>query len=235
MITKKRVIGLLDLTSLNEDDTLEKITKLCKKANNNLVAAVCVYPQFVAQTKSIIKKNTISIATVVNFPNGNQKKQYILKEIEESLDNGANEIDLVIPYQDYLKSGVSNQSLQLVTNAKKLLKNRYLKVILETGELKQKKLIYTAAKDALSSGADFIKTSTGKTTTGATLEAVSVMLQAIKDNKNPTKGLKISGGVRTTTQAMEYIQLAQNTLGKDFITPDFFRIGASSLLDDLLK
>ncbi|WP_235603283.1 deoxyribose-phosphate aldolase, partial [Piscirickettsia litoralis] len=162
--------------------------KLCSQASNRLgaVAAVCVYPQFVSLAKKLLKDKKIQVATVVNFPLGNESADKIFTEIKQALVEGADEIDLVIPYQEYLQQGYSDHALMLVRESKASCQNKLLKVILETGELKSQELIFKAASDAIISGADFIKTSTGKTPVGATLEAVEVMLSAIKENKYST-------------------------------------------------
>ena len=234
MLNLKKIIGLLDLTSLNETDNEEVINELCHKAKIHSVAAVCVYPQFVAQAYSLLKDSPVAIATVVNFPSGEQKATVVLQDIEKALLVGANEIDLVIPYQDYLNLGESPNSIALVQQAKKACGSKLLKVILETGELKSEHLIFKASQEILTAGADFIKTSTGKTTQGASLEAADSMLKAIQSSGR-AKGLKISGGIRNLAQVKEYIALLEKFFGASFINPKNFRIGASSLLNDLIN
>ncbi len=232
----KKIIALLDYTSLKETDNEKTIESFCQKANTPLgsVAAVCLYLKFVKFAKNLLQDSKILVATVVNFPKGEQNIATVKEQIKTALNEGADEIDLVIPYREYIQSGKSPQAILLVQEAKNICKNNCLKVILETGELKKKDLILAASKDAIFAGADFIKTSTGKTNIGATKEAVEIMLQAIQTSKNKV-GLKISGGIREQFQVNEYLALAEKICGKDFIHPNSFRIGASSLLDRLLN
>ena len=227
----ERIINLLDYTSLQETDDEKTIERLCQKAHTPLgsVAAVCIYSKFVKYAKSLLKPSKISVATVVNFPKGEQNITVIKEQINMALADGADEIDLVIPYRDYIQSGKSSQAVLLVQEAKNICQEKCLKVILETGELKKKELILAASNDAIFAGANFIKTSTGKTDIGVTKEAVEVMLQAIHTAKNKV-GLKISGGIRKLFQVKEYLTLAEKICGQNFIHPSSFRIGASSLL-----
>ncbi len=232
----KWMVHCMDLTSLNENDNLEIIKELCKLAEtiHGHVAAVCVYPQFVSTAKSSLKQASIPVATVSNFPQGNQNLEDTLIEIQKALREGADEIDIVLPYEkfltgserfcfDYLRECRANIPTHLV-----------LKVILETGELKDPALIRAASELAIEAGADFIKTSTGKTPIGATLEAAEIMLDAIQ-NQNRKVGLKISGGIRSYDQAADYCRLVESKMGVDWISSLHFRIGASSLLKDLLE
>ncbi len=150
---------------------------------------------------------------------------------------GADEIDLVLPYRDYLE-GNKATAITLIKSAKHACGNKCLKVILETGELKDNTMIANASSDCLAAGADFLKTSTGKIATGATLEAAATMLQAIRAyqaTNTRTIGFKASGGIRTVKGAIEYIALANLIMGSDWVKSQTFRIGASSLLDALLK
>ena len=226
------------------------------------VAAVCVYPEFVSCAKSKIASclpgSKMRVATVVNFPSGDGDLKEIEQDTKAALDFGADEIDLVICYKEYLESsktgqGQSPKSCKLVQSIKDLIQQHArggspccLKVILETGELKTLDLIRKASQDALEHGADFLKTSTGKTAAGASLEAARVMLEVIKehslkgvkDTDGPRCGLKISGGVRTFEDALGYMQLVKEVLAEDaseFLSPKTFRFGVSGLLSNLLR
>ncbi|MGJ3494939.1 deoxyribose-phosphate aldolase [Piscirickettsia salmonis] len=239
--TKKIVMALIDLTSLNLNDNDQMIMDVCAKASNRLgkVAAVCIDPKFVSLAKRLLKNQHIAVASVVNFPLGNDPIETVLADISQVLIDGADEIDLVIPYQDYLQKGGSERALHLVKASKALCNDKLLKVILETGELKSHALIFKAACDAINAGADFIKTSTGKTAVGATVSAVKAMLDAIQVNLHyhPHVGLKVSGGIKTLAEASQYIHLAKEVYGKEKIQVSSMnlRFGASRLVDDLLS
>lgn len=234
MVEKSKLISLIDLTSLNDHDSDEVIETLCKKAVTPFgkVAAVCVFPRFVKLAKELVQGEHIPVATVANFPTGQAELKTVLQEIEVSLAHGADEIDVVIPYNDYI-SGNKQSTILLVKACKQLCRDHMLKVILETGELADNKIIYDASCHVLEAGADFIKTSTGKVSVGATLDATKQMLNAIKA-VNPNAGFKASGGVKTPEQAQGYLDLAREMMGEDWCNATHLRIGASSLLDALL-
>ena len=161
----KLIFSLLDLTNLNETDTEDNIKLLCSQASGPLghVAAICIYPQFVALAKKNIKNSAVKIATVSNFPKGNKTLTMVLQEIKQAIADGANEIDVVIPYQDYLAGKISEVK-DFITACKIACgKNILLKVILESGILQKPEIITQVSRDVILSGADFIKTSTGKT------------------------------------------------------------------------
>jgi len=231
------LIPFIDLTSLNLDDTEKSIIALCDKAQTPWgdVASVCLYPKFINLAVETLKQTSIKIATVINFPDGNNPLLDTLHAIETALSDGANEIDMVFPYSLYIQNK-KNKALEFVIKAKELCKkNSLLKIIIETGELQSPELIKAITQDVIQAGADFIKTSTGKKTQGATLEAAKIILTTIKAQANPRIGLKISGGIRTVTQALSYRQLASDIMGDHWVQPAVFRIGASQLLDEILS
>ncbi|MCF6764188.1 deoxyribose-phosphate aldolase [Thiotrichales bacterium 19S3-7] len=239
MFNKETIISLIDLTYLDDQGNDAQVEALCQKANNLVtpVASICIYPRAIQTARAQLNKE-IAIATVINFPTGNLALDQVIAEAEFALMQGADEIDLVIPYQNYLKHAqADNQSIELVKAIKAVCQNKCLKVIIESGELKSPQLIRQASIDAIDGGADFIKTSTGKVAIGATLDAASIMLDVIKDCKayEVVCGFKASGGIRCEEDAISYLELAEEKLGKGFIHPKTFRFGASSLLDDLVK
>lgn len=230
----ERIISLIDLTNLNETATVDGIKELCQKAQIG-VAAICIYPEFIPLAKRLLKNSTIRIATVCNFPKGNAVLADVLAAIVTAKTQGVAEIDVVTPYQDHL-AGNTTAVKKFITACKTACgDNIILKVILETGILQQPEIIAQASRDAILAGADFIKTSTGKISSGATLEAAAVMLQEIRKLKlNRAIGFKASGGIRTIAQATEYLQLADSIMGANWATPETFRFGASSLLDEII-
>jgi deoxyribose-phosphate aldolase len=230
------IIPFIDLTSLNQDDNEESIAALCKKAVTpyGSVAAVCVYLPFVELAAHLLKHTSINIATVVNFPHGESKLSEILQDIQNAIRYQANEIDMVFPYRDYL-SGNKVKALESVAAARQLCdKHIKLKIIIETGELKSFELIKSISTELIDLGVDFIKTSTGKVEHGASLEAAKAILTAIHLKNNHLTGIKISGGIRTISQAQSYIQLARDFMGENWINPSVFRIGASHLINEIL-
>lgn len=236
-MTPEEIIACIDLTSLNATDTNESIQSLCEKATNHLghVAAICCYPQFISFAKTLVAK-PILIATVVNFPSGNASFSQLEDEVSFALHEGVDEIDLVIPYQQVLEGNLS-PSIDMTEGVKALCGNKTLKVIIESGELKDPQLIFRLSSELLDHGTDFIKTSTGKTAIGATEEAASNILKALWQYHQKTgilKGLKVSGGIRKINDAKLYMTLAAEYFGEEYLKPETFRIGASSLLDELL-
>ncbi len=233
--TAQRALRSLDLTDLTETCTDQAIDALCRKALDprGPVAAVCVWPQFVKRAQESLKGSSVRIATVVNFPAGGEDVGRVTDDVQEALSDGANEIDLVLPY-GAVRRGDLAAATEMVEAVRELVDgDRLLKVILETGELKDAALIETASRIAIESGADFIKTSTGKTPVSATPEAAEIMLNAIKASDKPV-GLKPSGGIRTVADAKVYLDLADRILGQGWATPRTFRIGASSVYDALI-
>ena len=231
-----RALSMLDLTSLGDDDSPASVGTMLKRAVTPAgpVAAVCVWPAFVAQAKSALAGTTVRVATVSNFPHGRPDIAGAVATTKQVVADGADEVDVVWPYDSWL-NGNSTIAGDLVAACKDACgSTAHLKVILETGRLQTATAIAGSSRDAIAAGADFIKTSTGKTPVSATLEAAHIMLEAIRDSGKPV-GLKPSGGIRTTEQALAYLRLADNIMGAGWATPETFRFGASSLLDALLK
>lgn len=235
----RKLIALLDLTSLNDDDTDAAIVELCHKAMTPVgpVAAVCVYPRFVALARRTLDElggQTVAVATVTNFPAGNAPLDEVLDQTRQALAEGADEIDVVYPWRA-LQAGDADSGFALVRACKALCSDRaLLKVILETGELADPALIRQASLDAIDAGADFIKTSTGKVAVNATAEAAQIMLECIAAS-GTNVGLKPAGGIRTLADARVYLTLAETLNGPRWVAPRHLRLGASSLLGDLLR
>lgn len=236
----RRLFGLLDLTSLNQADTESTIATFMQGAHSVLgsVAAVCVAPRFVRLVASEFEHTAVHIASVANFPSGDNSLEDVLIEINGAIQDGANEIDVVFPYQRYL-AGERQYAHTFVESCRAACGNDVLlKVILETGALADPAIIADASFDVLAAGADFIKTSTGKIAEGATLDAAATMLLVIKHASAQLKrplGIKIAGGVREIRQAVSYLALAERIMGANWVTPETFRIGASQLAKELLQ
>lgn len=233
--TAQRALRCLDLTDLTDNCNEQAIDTLCAKALDprGPVAAVCVWPQFVVRSRETLKGSPVRIATVVNFPAGGEDVGRVTDDVGEALADGANEIDLVLPYEA-LRRGDRDIAIEMVEAVRDSVdQGRLLKVILETGELKEPALIEAASKLAIEAGADFIKTSTGKTPVSATPEAAEIMLNAIRVSGRNV-GLKPSGGIRTLADAKIYLDLADRIMGPGWATPQTFRIGASSVYDALI-
>lgn len=238
----QQALGLMDLTSLNDNDTDEVIINLCRQAKTKFgsPAALCVYPRFVPIARKILKQlglEQVKIATVTNFPHGNDDIDIALAETNAAIAYGADEVDVVFPYRTLIQ-GDTKCGFELVQACKQACAESgvVLKVIIESGELQCDELIREAAEISIRAGADFIKTSTGKVKVNATLASAKIMLQTIADLQVQDKvGFKAAGGVRTAEEAQQYLQLAADILGKDWIKPSHFRFGASGLLNDLLR
>ncbi|HTM63942.1 MAG TPA: deoxyribose-phosphate aldolase [Gammaproteobacteria bacterium] len=240
MALLRRIYSLIDLTSLNDNDTESSIAEMCEKAQSSLghVAGVCVFQSFIPMIAANFSGSQIKTVGVANFPEGENSLENVLAEISQNLQAGAQEIDVVFPYQRYL-AGEQQYAHQFVNVCKSACgDNVKLKVILETGALQDPAIIADAAYEALAAGADFIKTSTGKISEGATLEAAAAMLMVIKHTEPQIKhrlGFKASGGIRTIEQAAQYVELADRIMGGNWVTPATFRIGASKLVDEILS
>ena len=231
----RRALPLLDLTDLSETCTEEAVADLCGKARASAVAAVCVWPRFVAQAARALAGSGVRIATVVNFPEGGEDQEGTVEETRATLAEGADEIDLVLPYHALMR-GDAEAARAMVHAVRAACGDSLLKVILETGQLEQPDLIARASHLAVEAGADFIKTSTGKTPVSATLPAAETMLRAIRDRRGGRPaGLKVSGGLRRVEDAAAYLALADRIMGPDWVGPHSFRIGASALHADLVR
>ncbi len=232
----KQLISNLDLTSLNKNDSDDTVVNLCKKAatSDYHVAAVCVWPKFVHLAAKALKDTDVSVATVVNFPHGNIKTDPVAAEIKKAVSSGADEIDAVFPYKTFLDGNVDacRSFLDTITG---LTDKVTLKIILESGAFPHIRHLQDACRLCLEYDIDFLKTSTGKTDVSATPEAANVILETIKSSKREV-GFKASGGIKTFEQARQYFSLAQIIMGTKWpLDARHFRIGASSLLDDLNK
>lgn len=238
-------ISCVDLTTLEGSDTPGKIVALCSKAVRPdpgdpavpHVAAVCLYPMLVPIAVERLKGTGVAVASVAGgFPAGLTPLAVRLAEIREVVAMGADEVDIVLNRSLFL-SGRYEQAFEELLAAREAAGDAHLKVILEVGELGSYDRIRQASVLAMAAGADFIKTSTGKIGVGATLPNALCMMEAIRDFHRDTGrrvGLKVAGGVRTSKLAIAYLVVLKETLGEDWLRPDMFRIGASTLLNDLL-
>lgn len=224
--TAKLALACLDLTSLNDGDTDADIENLCLRATGPFgnTGAVCVWPRFVKLARSRLPA-AVKVAAVANFPNGSSDVERAVRDTQEIVAAGGDEVDVVLPYRDLAAAPA------LLAAVRRACKGRTLKVILETGELQDTTLIRRACAIALDAGADFLKTSTGKVKINATLEAAQLLLEAIRDGGHMKVGFKPAGGIRTVADAAAFIALTREHLGD--VTPQRFRIGASGLLNDI--
>jgi deoxyribose-phosphate aldolase len=232
----RRALALLDLTELGDDATDDDVLALCGRARSphGDVAAVCVWPRHVALARRTLGNDSpVRIATVVNFPHGMDTIDEVCAETRQALADGTDEIDLVLPWRAFA-GGARDQAGAMVAAVRdEVPEGKRLKVILETGELLTMTNIDAASRLAIRQGADFIKTSTGKTPNGASLEATELMLRAIHDADAPV-GLKPSGGIRTLDDAAAYLAQADEIMGPGWVTPATFRFGASGLWNALV-
>jgi len=240
------IFGYIDLTSLNIKDTEKKIIGFCEKINSFKdnypdipnIAAICVFPNFIKIIKENITSSEVNIVSVAaGFPHSQILKEVKLLECKMSIENGANEIDIVMPIGKFLDNQ-HNYILDEISCIKQVIGNAKLKIIIETGLLKTKQNIIDACELAIKCGADFIKTSTGTISPSATLETVEVICNVIKEHFNNTGikiGIKPSGGISTTIVAIDYYKLIKNILGREWLNKNLFRIGSSQLANYLLS
>jgi deoxyribose-phosphate aldolase len=234
MNTAARLLAALDHTRLEAEDTVATISNWCADAAAGArPVAVCVYPEHAATARAALDAagaEEIAVAAVANFPDGGNDPASALREIRLALTAGACEIDLVFPWRAHL-AGDRDAGARMVGRCREACPGKLMKVILETGELGDLRLIRELSAIALDAGADFIKTSTGRTATGATPEAARAILKCLRERGRG--GFKASGGIRSVVEARRYLELADDILGEGWATPATFRIGASSLLGQL--
>jgi deoxyribose-phosphate aldolase len=239
-------ISMIDLTTLEGADTHGKVRSMCAKGAHPdpgdpsvpAVAAVCVYPDLVATAVDALRGTSIAVASVATaFPSGRASLPTKLDDVAEAVAAGATEIDMVIDRGAFL-SGHYQQVFDEIVAVKAACGDAHLKVILETGELVTLDNVRRASWLALLAGGDFIKTSTGKVTPAATPPVALVMLEAVRDFAAATgdrRGVKLAGGLRTSKDAVRYLVMVNEVAGEEWLTPSLFRLGASSLLNDLLQ
>jgi deoxyribose-phosphate aldolase len=241
----KLAVSMMDLTTLEGKDTPGKVAFLCRKAMQPAgpgydvpaCAAVCVYSPFVRHAKKFLGNSGVKVASVATaFPTGLMPLKLRLEEVRRAAGSGADEIDMVIDRGVFL-AGEYDRVFDEIASVKEACGGAHLKVILETGELQTYDNVRLASEIAMRAGGDFIKTSTGKISPAATLPVTLVMLEAIRDYFFETGlriGMKPAGGIRNAKQALAYLVMLKETLGDDWLTPELFRFGASSLVNDVL-
>lgn len=243
MWNPKEICGFVDLTTLNTADSHKSVDEFLNQAlefdkEGFSVAAVCLFPNFGRKAVERLENSDIKIAVVAgNFPNSQSFLSVRLHECEMALESGVDEIDIVLNIGELLDKNYTQVSDE-VRAFKNLMGDKKLKVILETGLLKDTSLIKKASELAIEGGADFIKTSTGKDFPGADMASVVAMAEVIASHYEATNkkvGLKISGGVKTYSDAVRYFEKVQSILGKEFMKPELLRIGASSLVQNLMN
>ena len=235
-------IAMIDLTTLEGQDTPGKVRAICAKARQPgygapPVAAVCIYPDLVPEAVAGVAGSTVRVASVAtSFPSGRAALDVKLADVKSAVAAGADEVDMVIDRGAFL-TGRYGLVYEEIIAVRAACGDAHLKVILETGELSTLDNVRRASWLAMLAGADFIKTSTGKVTPAATLPVTLVMLEAVRDYldfADRRVGVKPAGGIRTEKDAIRYLVLVNETAGEDWLDPRYFRIGASSLLNDLL-
>lgn len=239
------IISMIDLTTLEGADTEERVSAMCAKARRPdprdpsapSVAAVCVYPDLVAGAKARLAGSSVAVAAVATaFPSGRASLAVKLLDVSDAVAAGADEIDMVIDRGAFL-SGRLGQVFDEIVAVKSACGSAHLKVILETGELVTYDNVRRASWLAMLAGADFIKTSTGKVPVAATPPVALIMLEAVRDFAESTGrvvGVKVAGGIRSAKDAIRYLVIVNETVGSAWLSPDRFRFGASSLLNDVL-
>lgn len=243
--TLSLIHSFIDHTSLNSSDNkesiktfLDKLKSSLRKHEINNVAAVCVFPKYIEQCKDELKDLSIRVACVAGgFPFVQSFKEIRDLECKLAVESNCDEVDIVIPLGEVRANNLSAIKEDLIS-IRKICKNKLLKVILETGEIKSSENIFIASIIAMESGADFIKTSTGKSAIGATPEAVYVMAYAVKkyyEKTNKKVGIKVAGGIGSTTTAVQYLSIIKLILGEEWLTEKLFRIGTSNLTEKIQK
>ncbi len=240
----KMAVSMMDLTTLEGADTKGKVSRLCRKALQPMAArydcppcgAVCVYPNQVAHAVKELEGSSIPVASVATgFPSGQYPLKLRLADVKDAVLSGAQEIDMVISRGTFLEGNLAEVSDE-ISAVKEACGKAHLKVIFETGELQTYDHVRLVSQLAIKAGGDFIKTSTGKVSPAATLPVTLVMLETVRDHFLKTGqriGVKPAGGIRTAKEALQYLVMVKETLGDDWLTPELFRFGASSLLGDV--
>ncbi len=242
----KLALNMIDLTTLEGKDTPGKVRQMCYKAMHlhdefpdlPTVAAVCVYPPMVAVAKKALQNSNVKIASVATaFPSGQSSREVKLSDTREAVESGADEIDMVISRGKF-HAGEYEYVHDEIAAVREACGTARLKVILETGELGALDNVAFASRLAIAAGADFIKTSTGKISPAATMPVTLVMLEVIRDHYFSTGqmiGMKPAGGISNSKLALHYLIMVKETLGEEWLTNEWFRFGASSLANDILK
>ena len=234
-------VRMTDLTTLEGMDTPGKVRALCRKAEVPArdvpsAAAVCVYPDLVGVAKEVLSRSAVKVASVATgFPSGRTATTIKVAETRQAVEDGADEIDMVIDRGAFF-AGQFGKVYDEIVQVKEACGDAHLKVILETGELETYDNVRRACRIALLAGADFLKTSTGKVKVNATMPITMLLLEAARDHYLDTGrlvGVKAAGGIRTGKQALRYLAMVNETVGDQWLTPDYLRFGASSLLNDL--
>lgn len=241
----RMAIAMCDLTTLEGKDSVGKVRALCQKAKHPLpghpeipaVAAVCVYPSLVPTAKRALEGSRVKVAAVAtSFPSGQLPLPLKIAEVTRAVEDGADEIDMVIDRGAFL-AGQYDKVHDEIVRVKEACRGAALKVILETGELDTYDNVRLACEIALHAGADFLKTSTGKVQPAATPAVALILLESVRDFYRETGravAVKVAGGIRSAKEALHYLVIVKETLGEEWLTPDRFRFGASTLLNDIL-
>ena len=234
----RRTLSMLELFALNHDETEQRVAGICQRALTPLgpVAAVGVHPRFVCLARTLLDRQQtqdVSVVAVVNFPYGGSSATAAASEVRAAVSAGADEIDLVYPYRAVL-AGDRQVGSELVEACRSICPGRVrLTVTLECGELRDPQIIHYACRSAIRAGADFIKSGTGRSPVSTTPQAARIMLESIAEVGGQV-GFKVAGGMRTLHEASVFVELARGRFGPQWIKPERMRVGASSLLDDLL-
>lgn len=240
----KLAVSMMDLTTLEGADSKGKVSHLCRKALRPMAdrydcppcAAVCVYPNLVEHAVKELEGSGIPVASVATgFPSGQYPRKLRLADVSYAVESGAKEIDIVISRGCFLEGGL-HEVFDEIAATKEVCGEAHLKVIFETGELKTYDNVRLVSQLAIEAGADFIKTSTGKVSPAATLPVTLVMVEAVRDHFLATGkkiGVKPAGGIRTAKQALQFLVMVKETVGDEWLSPELFRFGASSLLGDV--
>ena len=242
----QKIVSMCDLTTLEGEDTEGKIIQMSSKAiapdpNDESVpsaAAVCVYPALVSTAKKTVKDSSVKVASVSSyFPSGQAPIESKISDTKFAINEGADEIDIVINRKAFFE-GDYKKVYEEIKSLKDVCGDIHLKTILEIGELKTYENIKKASVIALCAGSDFIKTSTGKISNGSSREACLVMARTVREFQSyghGMRGIKVAGGIRSSKDAIRYLVIINEELGSSWLSPDYFRFGASSLLDDVLR